>query len=111
MLSFQRLDVYQRSIDFFAFAMTLPTPPKGHAELGDQLRRATRSIPANIAEGAGRSSQIDAARFYAIARGSAMECAAHIDCYQRLGAISDGDYARATELLEAVVAMLTKMCR
>lgn len=77
MLSFQKLHVYQRAIEFFAFAVELPIPPRGHGELGDQLRRAARSIPANIAEGAGRTTLPDGARYYAIARGSAMECAAH----------------------------------
>ena len=111
MLSFQRLDVYQRAIDFFAFVIELNPPPRGHADLADQLRRAARSIPANIAEGAGRSTRADGARFYAIARGSAMECAAHLDCYRRLDGIDDAGYTRAFELLEAIVAMLTKMCQ
>jgi four helix bundle protein len=111
MLSFQRLDVYQRSIDFFALAIELPNPPRGHSELGDQLRRAARSIPANIAEAAGRTSKVDGARFYAIARGSAMECAAHVDCYRKLGAIDENRYNTAVALLESIVAMLTKLCR
>jgi four helix bundle protein len=111
MLSFQRLDVYQRSIEFFALAIELPNPPRGHAELGDQLRRSARSIPANIAEGAGRATRADGARHYAIARGSAMECAAHVDCYRKLGAIDEASYTAALELLEAIVAMLTKLCR
>ncbi|MFN0248337.1 MAG: four helix bundle protein [Kofleriaceae bacterium] len=50
--------------------------PKGHADLVDQLRRAAQSIPQNIAEGAGKTGRADKARYYAIARGSAMECAA-----------------------------------
>jgi four helix bundle protein len=111
MLSFQKLHVYQRAIEFFAFAVELPNPPRGHSDLGDQLRRAARSIPANIAEGAGRTTPADGARYYAIARGSTMECAAHLDCYRRLRAIDDKQYEAAMVLLEAIVAMLTKLCR
>jgi four helix bundle protein len=111
MLSFQKLHVYQRSIEFFAFAIELPSPPRGHSDLGDQLRRAARSIPANIAEAAGRATRADGARYYAIARGSAMECAAHVDCYRRLSVIDDKQYEAAMTLLEPIVAMLTKLCR
>jgi four helix bundle protein len=111
MLSFQGLHAHQRAIDFFAFVVRLPPPPRGFADLGDQLRRAAQSVPANIAEGAGRSTPLDAARFYAIARGSAMECAAHIDCYLRIDAIDERKYAEAFALLEQIVAMLTKLSR
>ena len=81
MLSFQRLEVYQRSIDFLALAIEIiaELPAKGHADIADQLRRAAQSQPLNIAEGAGRTSRPDIAKHYTIARGSAMECAAILD--------------------------------
>jgi len=50
MLSFQELDVYQRSIEFLAFVhRLLPRLPKGHADLADQLsslRRTSRRVRA-----------------------------------------------------------------
>jgi hypothetical protein len=47
MLSFQKLRVYQRSIDFLALTIEIiGTLPKGHAELADQLLRAAQSQPA-----------------------------------------------------------------
>ena len=54
MLSFQRLEVYQRSIEFLALALGIiaELPTKGHADIADQLRRAAQSQPLNIAEGA-----------------------------------------------------------
>ena len=85
--------------------------PRGHAATLDQLRRAASSIPLNIAEGAGRTSVSDAARSYAIARGSAMECAAILDVCQQLGIVDEEGRARGIALLERVVAMLTKLCR
>jgi hypothetical protein len=46
MLHFQKLDVYQRSIDFLALAHRVRERlPKGHADLADQLRRAAQSVP------------------------------------------------------------------
>src|SRR4051794_28176748 len=83
----------------------------GHADLRDQLRRAAFSVPLNIAEGAGRASEADGARYFAIARGSAMECAAALDVVRALGVLQDDVCRRALELLAREVAMLTKLCR
>jgi four helix bundle protein len=47
--------------------------PRGCAELGDQLRRASLSIPTNLAEGSGRWKDGDFARYVNIAIGSAAE--------------------------------------
>jgi four helix bundle protein len=71
------------------------------------------SVPLNIAEGAGRSSDADAdaARHYAIARGSAMECAAVLDVVRALGSLQESQHRQALELLARVVAMLTELCR
>jgi four helix bundle protein len=111
MLSFQRLEVYQRSIEFLALAIEIiaELPAKGHADIADQLRRAAQSQPLNIAEGAGRTSRPDVAKHYAIARGSAMECAAILDVMQIQQTIKPQRYDRGVDLLTSVVAMLTKM--
>lgn len=112
MLSFQKLDVYRCSIEFVAIAMEIGgSVPRGHAELRDQLRRAALSVPLNIAEGAGRTSEADGARHFAIARGSAMECAAVLDVVRALGALQEERHRQAVELLARVLAMLTKLCR
>jgi four helix bundle protein len=63
----------------------------------------------NIAEGAGRWSQADSASRYKIARGEAMECAASLDVMRLRKLVADAQYERGVRLLEAVVAMLTKM--
>jgi four helix bundle protein len=110
MLSFQRLDVYQRAIEFLALAYDIvDVLPRGHAERADQLTRAAESVVRNIAEGAGRWSEADSANRYKIARGEAMECAASLDVMKLRKLITDERYQRGGQLLEAVVAMLTKM--
>jgi len=112
MLSFQRLDVYRCAIEFLALAMDLTTRlPKGYAALADQFRRAALSVPLNIAEAAGRTSKADAARHHAIARESAMECAAIVDALALLSVMTDAEHDKAAELLARCVAMLTKLCR
>ena len=112
MLSFQTLDVYRCAIDFLALSdRLLSALPRGQASLSDQLRRAAMSIPLNIAEAQGRAGNPDKARVYAIARGSAMECVAILDVCLALRLIDEAAYGPASEMLERVVAMLTKMCR
>ena len=101
MLSFQRLDVYQRAIQFLALVYEIIEElPRGHAE---------RSVVRNIAEGAGRWSQADSSKHYKIARGEAMESAASLDVLRVRKLLREGRYQRGVELLEAIVGMLTKM--
>src|SRR5512140_563254 len=112
MLSFQRLDVYRCAIEFLALtAEVAERIPRGHGALLDQLSRAATSIPLNIAEAAGRTGKADAARAYAIARGSAMECAAVLDALSVLNVVDEATKQRGAELLERIVAMLTRLCR
>jgi four helix bundle protein len=111
MLGFQRLDVYRCAVRFLGLASSLAVRvPRGNAELVDQFRRAALSIPLNIAEGSGKQGR-DAVRFYAIARGSAMECAAVLDAMESLGLVEASALGEERELLERIVSMLTKMRR
>jgi four helix bundle protein len=114
MFGFQKLDVYRCSVTFLGVASTLAERvPRGHSALSDQLRRAALPVPLNIAEGSGKGTMEDreARRFYAIARGSALECAAIIDALQALGFVRDNDANRPHELLGRMVSMLTRMAR
>jgi four helix bundle protein len=111
MLSHEKLDVYQRSVDFLAAALRIAEKlPRGHAPLADQFRRAATSVPLNIAEGSGRTpGSADRTRFRAIARGSAMECGAIMDVIRLLKVAPEADWAHAKSLLVRVVEMLSKM--
>ena len=112
MLDFQRLDVYRCSIELVVLAVGLTDgAPRGNAALLDQLRRAASSIPRSIAEATGRTSEPDAARHFAIARGSAMECAAVLDVCRALGLVDEDRHRRGYELVERIVGMLTRLCR
>ena len=111
MFGFQRLDVYRCAAQFLGHAAGLASrPPRGYAALGDQLRRAALSKTLNIAEGSGKPDR-DAKRFYGIARGSALECAAILDPFGALGFVAAQELAPPNELLERVVSMLTRMSR
>ena len=109
MLGYQKLDVYQCAIRLLALCARLSGEvPKGYASLGDQLRRAAVSTPLNIAEG---PADGDAARFYGIARGSAMECGAILDAFAAIGCGDEPTRREAMALVVRVVEMLSKMCR
>jgi four helix bundle protein len=110
-MNFRKLDVYQVAVRFLPLAATIADslPPR-YASLADQLRRASLSIPLNIAEGSGKRSGPDQRRFYAIARGSAMECAAILDACTALTLIEQPRAEEADQLLLSTVRMLSKMC-
>ncbi len=110
-LNHENLDVYHRSIDFLTFAVRLVDRlPRAEREIRDQLKRAAMSVPLNIAEGCGKTTGPDKARFHAIARGSAMECAALIDVCRVAGFLTPAEAEDAKSLLTRIVAMLTRMC-
>jgi four helix bundle protein len=112
MMSYEKLDVYQCSIEFLGIATQLIDGlPKGYATLVDQLKRASISIPLNIGEGAGKASRADCRRYFASARGSAMECGAIMDVCQKLQIADPRLVSAGKPLLERVVAMLTRMVR
>jgi four helix bundle protein len=110
-LDHEKLDVYRCSLELLAaIHQILGQLPRGERELREQLGRAARSIAANIAEGAGKPTVADRARFHAIARGSAMECGAWLDICRVEGLVPDDALDGAKALIVRIVAMLTKMC-
>jgi four helix bundle protein len=111
MFGFQRLDVHRCAVLFLGSAARLgDNAPRGYGALGEQLRRASLSVSLNIAEGTGKPDR-DAQRFYSIARGSALECAAILDAFAALGFVDETQLTAPQALLERIVSMLTKMSR
>ena len=105
----EQLDVYRAAIEYVGWAYRLCNGLKGHRNAKDQLIRASQAIPLNIAEGNGKATGGDRRRYFEIARGSAMECAAVQDVLEVCGALSPRDNADAKRLLDRIVAMLTKL--
>ena len=108
----EKLKAYPYAIKFVALvARILDESPRGYGKLLDQLHRAAASVPLNIAEGSGKNSLLDRKRFYSIARGSAMECAAVLDVLHELRVIEEKTLNEGKELLNAVVSILTAICK
>jgi four helix bundle protein len=108
-LGHEKLLVYQKSIEFCAWSgELLEDVPKG-ASARDQLDRASTSICLNIAEGAGRYTSKDQARFYDISRGSALECGACLDVLVARRLAPPDRVAEGKELLISVVSLLVKL--
>ena len=108
LLDAEKLDVYRVALEFQAIVTQL-VPKRGYAELRDQLDRASISIVLNTAEGCGRRSPADKARFYSMARGSATECAAIVDLLGVRGLVDVRLRRRARALLVRMVQMLTRL--
>ena len=72
---FKDLDIWKRSRLFCSaiYAITVSFPENEKFGLTNQLRRASVSIPSNIAEGCSRSSNKDFSRFLEISIGSIFE--------------------------------------
>ena len=75
MQDFQKLDIWQKGheLTLQIYQITTAYPNNEQFGLVNQMRRAAASIPTNIAEGCGRNSKPDFARFIDIALGSINE--------------------------------------
>ena len=112
MLSHEKMIVYQKSITFLSISVkVIEALPKGHSSLADQFRRASMSVPLNIAEATGKTGLADNARHFSIARGSALECGAILDVCSVLEIIQPTRFRSGKDILEEVVAMLSKLCK
>jgi len=108
----KKLHVYQAALEYVTWVyanIERLNGPNRHAR--DQLLRASQSIVLNIAEGNGKFRQPDRRRFFAIARGSALECAAIQDVLCIGGALDETESVAAEQILVRIVSMLTKMAR
>ena len=106
-LDHERLDIYQHALAFVATAHQIADAlPGKRGDLGDQLRRASTSIALNIADGAGEFAPREKARFYRIARRSAVECAAVLDVAARLGLVRTAQPQARQDLVRIVGGMV-----
>jgi four helix bundle protein len=85
--SFRDLVVWQKAHELVlaVYRLTESFPEREKFGLSHQMRRAAVSIPANIAEGFGKRTQAEKARFLNIAEGSLEECRYYLILVHDLG--------------------------
>ena len=106
--SFEKLVVWQkaRELSVFIYKETGKFPDLERYGLISQMRRASISIASNIAEGSGRHSSKDKARFTELAFGSAMELVNHSILGRDLEFLSENAYHHIREAAAEITAML-----
>ena len=112
--SFRELKVYQRAYknSLEIHKISLEFPKYEQIELGSQIRRATKSIVMNIAEGYGRSGSLpDFKRFLIMALGSNDEVRVQLDYCRDLGYITEEQHSHYEEEYVVVGKMLTNMLK
>jgi four helix bundle protein len=107
----EKLAVYQEAIAFCGWVGEFLSGISARAAAKDQLDRASTSIPLNIAEGNGKFSAKDRARFFEMARGSALECAACLDVLLVRKLAGEEQVILSKERLARIVQMLIGLLR
>ena len=107
----EKLNVYQVSLAFNEWVGQFLISIEAKAAAKDQLDRAATSIPLNIAEGNGKFSKRDRARFFDIARGSALESAASLNVLVSRKLTTEAQVIPAKEQLVQIVNMLMDLLR
>jgi four helix bundle protein len=109
--AYEELEVWQRAMDLMVevYRLAARLPEYERNGLADQLRRASASIPSNIAEGNARSHRREYLHFLSIARGSLAEVVTQLECTRRLGLLTLSDLSAASRLTIRVRQMLSRL--
>ncbi len=113
MRDFRDLKISQKgyALTLAVYKATAEFPRAEQLGLTSQLRRACTSIPANIAEGCGRTGAAELARFVQIAMGSASELECELMLAQDLGYLHDAVANELVNRTTEVKRMLTSFVR
>ncbi len=109
--SHRDLVVWQKAMDLAveAYRIVRALPDAERFGLISQLTRAATSIPANIAEGHGRTGTREYANFLSIARGSLKELETLLELAVRVGYLKAEDIHAAQTVADEVGRMLTTL--
>jgi four helix bundle protein len=111
MRNFKELKVWEKAHQWVldVYRITGSFPAEERFGLISQLRRAAASVPANIAEGCGRETERELARFLSIAAGSACEAEYHLLLARDLGCLNEGIHREVDQRINEVKRMLNSL--
>ncbi len=111
-LGHEKLDVYHLAINYVAWVFEYSEELNGiHRHARDQWLRASQSIPLNIAEGNGKTAEADRRKYFEIARGSVLECAAVQDVLVVGKALDEEQSLERKRELDRMAIMLSRLGR
>ena len=101
---YRELVAWQRAMDLAVgcYAVSVSLRRAKHGALASQLQRAAISVPANIAEGKGRGTKREYARFLTVALGSLREVETLIQLGNRVGAVKDATCSAILKVADEV---------
>ncbi|SMO52488.1 four helix bundle protein [Gracilimonas mengyeensis] len=110
-LNHKNLNVYKKSVQLVGeiYRLTESYPKSETFGLASQMRRASVSIPSNIAEGSSRKSDKDRKRFYRISRSSLVELDTQVEISINLNYLKNDEIKKLEKLANEVFAMLSNM--
>jgi len=113
MNDFRKLKVWTLSMEMAreTYEATREFPVAKRYGLQSQMRRASVSVPSNIAEGASRSTDNDFRRFLRIARGSAFELESQVILSEQIGILEPSPGEHLLQTIWRCQAMLSKLIR
>lgn len=113
MKSHEELEVWRKAIDLadLTYDVAAKLPSDERYGLSDQIRRSSVSVPANIAEGAGRDSTKEFLKHLSIARGSLAELTTHFVIIGRRQFVTPETLRQADDLAGTVGRLLSGLQR
>lgn len=113
MRDYKRLKVWEKAHELVleVYRSTQGFPANERYGLTPQIRRAAASLPANIAEGYGRSGDAELSRFLSIAQGSSSELSYHLLLARDLGYLESGEFDGLASRLDEVQKMMAALRR
>jgi len=106
--TYKELKVWRKAIDLVeqVYLLTKGFPQEERFSLVSQMRRAAVSVPANIAEGYGRTHRGDYLRHLSVSRGSLLELETHLVIAARLGFVAEEHVTGLEQNVQEVDRML-----
>ena len=97
---YKKVEAYKKAKEFtiYVYSLIRRFPSYEQHAICDQIRRATVSIPSNIAEGLGRMSLKERIHFLEISYGSLTEVTCQLDISESLGYITPDELATAENM-------------